>query len=80
MYVRSLYSILAGLFLLVSIDAHAQPVFTDWTSVDVSAYTASGTLNGNSVSLTGFDISFGATDGTSTRFSNAAVFSPARCE
>lgn len=76
MRLRSLYIVLTALCLLTSIDAHAIPVFTDWTTVDTSANTASGTLNGLAVSLAGFDITFGDTNGT-TGFSNAAVFSPA---
>ena len=77
MRMRSLYIALTALCLLASIDAHAAPVFTDWTTVDTSTNIASGTLNSIAVSLTGFDIASGVTNGTSTFFSNATVFSPA---
>jgi len=80
MRIRPLYVALAVMLSLAGIDARAgtTTLFTDWTTIDASADIASGTLNGISVSLTGFDIyGSGVVDGTSTRFSYGAVFSPA---
>jgi len=77
MRIRPLYVALVTLASLVSIDGRAATTqFTDWTSIDLSADTALGTLNGISVSLSGYDLWWGVTDGTSTNFSNAALFSP----
>src|SRR5207253_8279996 len=50
--------------------------FTDWTFFNTGGSVATGTLNGISVSLTGGNL-WGVTDGSSSVFSNAAVFSPA---
>ena len=77
MWFRALSGTLTALVLLGTIEAQATPVFTDWTSVDTSADAAAGNLNGISVTMTGFDISFGDTTGASSFFANATVFSPA---
>ena len=78
MCVRLLCIGLVALFSLSGIQARATTtMFTDWTTIDTSADTVSGTLNGVSVSLTGFDILYGVTDATSTRFSFMDVFTPA---
>jgi hypothetical protein len=77
MNVRFLHIGLAALSLLSGIQAHATTTtFTDWTTVDVSVDTASGILNGIPVSLSGYDLWWGVTDGTSANIGNAAVFNP----
>lgn len=68
---------LTVIVLLLATNAHAVTQFTDWTSVDTVGNTAAGTLGGIAVSLTGGDVVFGVTNGTSTRFSDAAVYTPA---
>jgi len=50
--------------------------FTDWTSIDSSAYEAYGVLDGIAVTLSGPDVSGGVTSGLFTGFSNPALFSP----
>jgi len=79
MLTRYWYLTLSLVFLLAGTNAQADMVtlFTNWTTIDLSADTASGTLNGISVSLSGYDLWYGVTDGTSTNFSNEDVFDPA---
>src|SRR5438105_3806629 len=76
MRLRFLSVAFVAMFSLVSIDAQATPLFTDWTFFNTGGSVATGTLNGISVSLTGGNL-WGVTDGSSSVFSNAAVFSPA---
>jgi hypothetical protein len=68
--------VVLGLFLIAS-GAHATPVFTDWTSVDTTANSASGTLGGAAVEIAGGDINFALLDGSGAIFANSGVFSPA---
>ena len=53
----------------------AAVTFTDWTSVNTSTEIALGTLGPASVTLTGGNLIFGVTDGSSTRF-DQVFFSP----
>jgi hypothetical protein len=55
--------------------ARADVTFTDWTSVDTAAETASGSLGPITVSFSGSDLSVGVTDNTFTAF-NSAAFTP----
>lgn len=55
--------------------SQAALVFTDWTSVNTTTNVAVGTLGPVSVTLTGTDINYGVTDGSSTVF-NQPYFSP----
>ena len=68
--------------------ASAAPVFADWTAADGTANTASGTLNGVSISLTTtaappslFDANggvtpFSVTNGTFAGYANGSYFNP----
>lgn len=49
--------------------AHAtRVVFADWTAADAAADTATGTLGGRAISLTGSELQVGITDGSFTGF------------
>lgn len=67
----------AGMFCAVccASPASAALTFTDWTSVDGVAETASGSLGPIAVSLTGTDIATAVTDNTYTAYDSAA-FTP----
>jgi hypothetical protein len=65
-----------GLFLAAA-SAHATPIFTDWVSVDTAGDSASGTLGATGVAVSGGDISFAVTDGSSAIFANPLHFTPA---
>ena len=55
--------------------ADAALLFTDFTGVDLANNTAAGNIGGLPVSLTGTDLTFAVTDGSSTSF-NQAFFTP----
>ncbi len=63
--------------LLASASAHATTIFTDWTSVDIAGNSASGTLGTIAVAISGGDISFAVTSGSSSLFADPAHFTPA---
>ena len=72
---RTILLILTIQCLCPAIARSSDPVFVDWTSVDTDSDVAEGYLFAVPVSLAGFDINYGVTDGSSTVF-NAAVFTP----
>jgi hypothetical protein len=73
--VRLFAVLLAGLAFLAGSEVRGGIIFTDWTTVDTTNNTASGTLGPVSVSFTGGIMDFGVTNGTFTGF-NQPFFSP----
>lgn len=66
---------IASMLAVLMEGSFAATAFTDWTSVDTTAETAQGTLATVGVTLTGTDLSFAVTNGTSTIFSSS-LFTP----
>ena len=56
--------------------ATSATVFTDWTNIDLAANTATGTVGGVSVTLSGGDIYAKVEDGTSAKFNDPRVTPP----
>lgn len=76
--VRKLLGVALGLgfsLTLAGSPAWATPSFTDWTSIDSTAETASGVVLGASVLLSGGEIDGGVTSGSFTGFDNV-LFTP----
>ncbi|MEQ1842297.1 MAG: hypothetical protein ABL994_17980, partial [Verrucomicrobiales bacterium] len=63
------------LFACTCLETTASTIFTDWSVVDVINNSASGSLGGVSVALTGSDVDFGVTNGSYAGF-NQAHFAP----
>ncbi len=75
--VRLLCTAAALLFLFAGAGACADMTpFTDWTAVNTTAETASGTLSGIPISLTGGDITYGLLDGTAIVFNDSTYYDP----